>query len=141
MVIYSNQQYKWQDVKHSNWTILCAFLGHSNLVQTMWFYHRVQLDCYKTQKKLLVNAKIFVANFGRWVLRHLLHKPNFITFLVIFFFGRWKEFWQNIPSLLKIFFATMKKFTTKKLLFSKHHVIVGPLVLKINKNFGYSLGS
>jgi len=35
----------------------------------------------------------------------------------------------------------MKKFTTKKLLFSKHHVIVGPLVLKINKNFGYSLGS
>jgi hypothetical protein len=65
LVIYSNQQYKWQHVKHPNQTIFGAFLGHSNLVQTMWFYHRVQLDCYETQKKqLLVNAKIFAANLG-----------------------------------------------------------------------------
>jgi hypothetical protein len=43
--------------------------------------------------------------------------------------------WQDVKhptilSLLKIFFATMKKFTTKKKLFNKHHVIVGSLVLK-----------
>jgi hypothetical protein len=35
LVIYSNQEYKWQDVKHPNRTIFSAFLEHSNLVQTM----------------------------------------------------------------------------------------------------------
>jgi hypothetical protein len=65
LVIYSNQQYKWQDIKHPNQTKFSAFLGHSNLVQTMWLYHMVQLDCYKTRKKqLLLNAKIFAANLG-----------------------------------------------------------------------------